>query len=606
MAEDNSTNNAEVFIYTAGVVVPDDVVRVRVEGVTLIPMHAFSECKKLEVVELCHGLLDIGFCAFERCTSLRKVTLPSTVTVIRSNAFENCVKLEEVKLHEGILEIGDQAFQGCKLLKRINMPSTVTAIKQCTFQFCEGLKEVELNDGLQEIGFDAFYGCSSLKSINIPSTLKNIGNWAFCCSPVCVPILPDGIESIGSNVFCHNRFPTFRFPPLITTIQQSVLYACKGMFSLELSESVQQIKFSPFEDCRSLRNLALPSILEVTCSRDDSSESYGPFRDCLNLQQLFKTERQLINALRHRFDNLPIHKMIYYQSYNNMTVDQLNNALDVRSGQRRSSRMKLDQTGNKQDCLGMTPLHILACSSIQNIELYKALVEKYPENLIQEDRWGAVPLLYAVWGNSSEEIVKFLVDSYKSLHPNYEFDWTKMVVTLGLSTAPTNAVQRLLNAYGKLSGQAIIDWDQVIDELTKPAPWQDESDITHAAKTETLQFLIRTNLSTRLDSIGVKQWRDDIISVIGNFKYTTPLNRIEKKLSHYEDECHKLKEAIAMLELALWKNKINAVRVRLVSRCNKKPRNELNAREQCRISSGADVVIEHVLPFLVPNDSDDN
>jgi len=86
------------------------------------------------------------------------------------------------------------------------------------------------------------------------------------------------------------------------------------MFSLELSESVQQIKFSPFEDCRSLRNLALPSILEITCTRDDSSESYGPFRDCSNLQQLFKTEKQLINALRHRFDNLPIHKMIYYQS----------------------------------------------------------------------------------------------------------------------------------------------------------------------------------------------------------------------------------------------------------------------------------------------------
>jgi len=592
MAEDNSTNNAEVFIYTAGVVVPDDVVRVRVEGVTVIPMHAFSECKKLEVVELCHGLLDIGFCAFEHCTSLEKVILPSTVIVIRSNAFESCKKLEELELCEGLLEIGDQAFQGCKLLKRIKIPSTVTAIQRCTFQFCEGLKEVELNDGLQEIGFDAFYGCSSLKSINIPSTLKNIGNWAFCCSPVCVPILPDGIESIGSNVFCHNRFPTFRFPPLITTIQQSVLYACKGMFSLELSESVQQIKFSPFEDCRSLRNLALPSNLE--CSNH-------AFRECSDLHQLFKREKQLINALKHRFDDLPIHKMIYYQSYNNVTVDELSDATNMRISQRRS---KLDPTGRKRDCLGMTPLHILACSTVQNVQLYRVLVAKYPENLIVKDRWGAVPLLYAVWGRAPSEVVQYLIESYQSLYSFYKFDWTKMVVTLGLSTAP-NAVQRLLDLHGELSGQTITNYDQVFENLTDPTSWQEESDITHAAKTETLQFLVKYSISTRLDLIGVKQWRDNIISDIGNFKYTTPLNRIEKKLSRYEDEYHKLKEAIAMLELALWKNKINAVS-QGSGGCSKKPRNDLNAREQCRISSGADVVIEHVLPFLMPNDSDDN
>ena len=75
--------------------------------------------------------------------------------------------------------------------------------------------------------------------------------------------------------------------------------------------------------------------------------------------------------------------MVYYHTYNE-------NVLDILA--------VLDPTGNQQDCLGMTPLHILTCSSVHDIEMYRLIVEKYPTNLITKDRWGAVPLLYAFWG----------------------------------------------------------------------------------------------------------------------------------------------------------------------------------------------------------------
>jgi hypothetical protein len=85
------------------------------------------------------------------------------------------------------------------------------------------------------------------------------------------------------------------------------------------------------------------------------------------------------------------------------------------SGQRRTLRSKLDPTGNQQDCLGMTPLHILACSSVHDLEVYRVVIEKYPANLITEDSWGAPPLLYAFWGAAPAEIIQFLVNSYQSL-----------------------------------------------------------------------------------------------------------------------------------------------------------------------------------------------
>lgn len=65
-------------------------------------------------------------------------------------------------------------------------------------------------------------------------------------------------------------------------------------------------------------------------------------------------------------------------------------AINMTYGQHQSLRTtpKLDPTGNQQDCLGMTPLHILACLSIHDLKLYRVIVEKYPANLITEDRWG--------------------------------------------------------------------------------------------------------------------------------------------------------------------------------------------------------------------------
>ena len=98
MAEDHS--NTEVFVYTEGVVIPEDLVRVRVHpSVTIIPELAFRERYELEEVELCEGLLKIGRQAFHMCKSLKKITIPSTVTTIHQYAFTECHELEDLDGH---------------------------------------------------------------------------------------------------------------------------------------------------------------------------------------------------------------------------------------------------------------------------------------------------------------------------------------------------------------------------------------------------------------------------------------------------------------------------------------------------------------------------
>ena len=88
-------DDEDVFVYTTGSIVPNDVVRARVHpSVTVIPFEAFVNCNQLEEVELPDGLQTIGKSAFDRCKGLKRIKIPSTVTVISNMAFKLCEKLD--------------------------------------------------------------------------------------------------------------------------------------------------------------------------------------------------------------------------------------------------------------------------------------------------------------------------------------------------------------------------------------------------------------------------------------------------------------------------------------------------------------------------------
>ena len=72
MMEDEANNHdSELFVYTEGAEVPRDLVRARVHpSVTVIPVNAFHYRNKLEEIELCDGLIEIGDDAFYNCKAL--------------------------------------------------------------------------------------------------------------------------------------------------------------------------------------------------------------------------------------------------------------------------------------------------------------------------------------------------------------------------------------------------------------------------------------------------------------------------------------------------------------------------------------------------------
>jgi hypothetical protein len=452
---------------------------------------------------------------------------------------------------------------------RVRVDPSVRSIPASAFYGRKKLAEVELCEGLVEIGRSSFGWCDhSITKINIPNELRKIGVLAFVSSLQCPIRLHDGIASIGNDAYALIH-------------------------------------------CWCLRNVAFPPnadlVAEIFFDEDDEMYYHT------DLQRLFgNSNAAIIREILHRFDGLPIHSLVYYQSYYQGVLQILLDATNTRSGQRRTLRSKLDPTGNQQDCLGMTPLHILACSSVHDLELYRLIVEKYPANLITEDRWGALPLLYAFWGAAPAEIIQFLLESYQSLYPDHVFNWTMMVETMGRCDTPKESIENLLHVRQMHFPGQSIDWEYLLDKFAVPT----KRSFDGALFQERMQYLVMCGLSEHVEALPFKVWRDCISNMIqtSNFKYygdnLVILRRIRSRIAHFEDELPKFEEVSMILELALWKMRMTVNETfhqEIPCRRQKKVKtDESSTRQQCRVTCGADVVIGHVLPFLITAEIDES
>jgi hypothetical protein len=480
----------------------------------------------------------------------------------------------------------------------VRVDPSVTSIPYKAFYGRKKLAEVELSEGLVEIEDRSFMWCEhSITKINIPNSLRRINTWAFMSS-LRTPIhLHDGIESIGTGAFAYCIFTNFRVPHLITAIPTGMLTGCKSTFSLENPKNVMEIGHQALVYCYCLRNVAFPPNAVI----DENTFGEGSEIERSDLRLLFGSTAEIISELQHRFDGLPIHSMIYYQSYHQGVLQNLISAINMTSDQHRTSM--LDPTGNQQDCLGMTPLHILACSSVHDIELYRVIIENYPTNLITEDRWGALPLLYAFWGAAPAEIIQFLLESYQSLYPDHAFNWTMMVETIGRCDTPNERIENLLCVKQMHFPEQTIDWVYLLDNFALPS----HNSLGGLPFQERMQLLIMCGMSARVEALAFKVWRDYITNMIytANFECngdnSNVLHRIREKLAYFEAEYPKLKEITTILELTVWKLRMNEMLLpEKATQCQKKMKtDELSTRRQCRITCGADVVIRHVLPYLI-------
>ena len=123
-------------------------------------------------------------------------TLPSTVTTVGDYAFRNC-RIETFHFADGLTSIGKYAFYNSSV-KEVSLPSTVKQIPTGLFQKCADLTTVHLGKNTEMLGDYVFDGCP-ITDLYISATTP-----PYCSN--------DTFASSGNNIFstCRVHVPKDR------------------------------------------------------------------------------------------------------------------------------------------------------------------------------------------------------------------------------------------------------------------------------------------------------------------------------------------------------------------------------------------------------------
>lgn len=239
--------------------------------VTAIADGAFNRCTKLTTVRIPSSVRHIGISAFWRCSALTSVTIPEGVTTIGECAFELCTSLKTVTLPASVTAIGNEAFNQCSALEVVNVPDLTL---WCAIAFGEGnanplrLRDARLRVNGAEIGGDVVIGSgaktipygtfkynASAVSVTAEPGLTTVEEYAFAqCAALKSVTLPDGVTYIGKAAF--TGCPVLETAVLghgIDRIQEKTFYGCSALTSVTFTNSVKSVGDSAFRGCTAMR-----------------------------------------------------------------------------------------------------------------------------------------------------------------------------------------------------------------------------------------------------------------------------------------------------------------------------------------------------------------
>ncbi|CAJ1962392.1 unnamed protein product [Cylindrotheca closterium] len=461
--------------------------------------------------------------------------------------------VNSLKLDDTIQQLAANAFSGNKMLMEVSLPQM-----------------------LKVIGPEAFLNCSLLSKVRIPMTCKKIGVRAFlgCCSLQDV-FLPVGLTCIREETFSRcSKLKTMAVPWAVTVIEHGAFSYCTALLSIELPKGLKKIESRAFAHCEQLKNIEIPK--SVNRLGDHA------FAHCeRSLELRFGVN---IEALDRRFDDLPLHKVCYYQAHYTTAAKQkqLEKAIrmDGPAGRRKrgggvfSLCQKADalpiheydldnlDTGDFfyaggcfVDSFGMTPLHILVLSARPCMSICETVLAHYPSNVTTQDNHGNTPIDYACMVNVPIPMIDGLL----------------------------RTLQQQLSVFSEEEQRRLKCFVYIANKY-------DSMDL--------LLYLTSRYFHARIKALGLDQWKQHVVNeieIIATLPHATlregHLERIDDCLRQFEQ-----KEALSLLELALWKARMQSeYRRRLPGP---------SWRRTCQIQSGAEIVIPLILSYLVVVDEE--
>ncbi len=234
----------------------------------------------------------IGWLAFENCTAITSITIPSSVIYIDNESFRGCTGISNITVDDNnpiylskgnciieketkeiivgckssviptdgsVVGIGQNAFGGCSGLKSITIPDSVSSIGEYAFSDCEGLANISLHDNIEYLGGYAFFNTAYYNNENnwIDGILY-IGNYLVetngYAPTVCT--IREGTIAILDYAFIYcEDITSIKIPNTVKSIGYEAFYGCIGLTSITIPNSVTNIERSAFQDCSELSTI---------------------------------------------------------------------------------------------------------------------------------------------------------------------------------------------------------------------------------------------------------------------------------------------------------------------------------------------------------------
>ena len=217
--------------------------------------------------------------AFQGCTDITFLSIPSSVTSIATNSFSSCFRIDTlywsssvtpsrvtqycrsslrcVHLDKKLTRIENNAFSACSLLTSVDIPPEVVYIGSSAFYYCKGLTTISIPQGVETIGNSAFSGCTGLESINLPSRLTTIeiGILSSCTSLTSIDI-PSGVTSIGAGAFSKcTSLKTISVPSSVTELGSQAFSNCSNLETVKIEYGLSSIEQNTFDGCSNVKHL---------------------------------------------------------------------------------------------------------------------------------------------------------------------------------------------------------------------------------------------------------------------------------------------------------------------------------------------------------------
>ena len=189
--------------------------KVEIGGIMNLSNYAFNKCYSLRSITLPQGMTALGSYAFQYCLALKHLTIPDTITKIETCFCYYNYGFTSLSLPNNITSIGASAFGECQALNIVTLPNSLNVLQISVFNNCKALSYAGI-ENLNEFNSSSFKGCISLTDVTFGNGLTTISDTFTNCTNIIlydftcttkVPTLSSSSCFTGINADCKIVVP---------------------------------------------------------------------------------------------------------------------------------------------------------------------------------------------------------------------------------------------------------------------------------------------------------------------------------------------------------------------------------------------------------------